>query len=98
MVSSGCCKTAQKVDLDLTIPCFTSVARTEANGGLGGGAPPGDHLSEILFSRRTFWDLNVYIWRILRKKGAQKYGFISAKKNIPAEIIDLRHIYLIDIQ
>ena len=33
----------------------------------------------------------------LRKKGAQKHGFISVKKNIPAEIIDLRHIYLIDI-
>ena len=40
----------------------------------------------------VFWDLNVYIWRILREKGAQKHGFIGVKKNIPAEIIDLRHI------
>ena len=71
-----------------------SLIRAEANGGAGGAErpPPGDHLSEILFSSRVFWDLNVYIWRILRKKGAQKHGFISVKKNIPAEIIDLRHI------
>ena len=52
--------------------------RAEANGrDGGGGAPPGEHLSEILVFCQVLWDLNAYFWRILRDNDAQQRGFIS---------------------
>ena len=64
-----------------------SRTRIEANGGVEGGAhPPGDHFSEIMFSRQVLRDLNANFWRILRRNDALKHRFISVDSLSPKAI------------
>ena len=63
-------------------------------GELGGGGPhPRRSFVGKFVLYSAFWDLNVYVWRILRTNDAQK-AWLALKNIFQQKLLNLRHILI----